>query len=117
MEESLEELAGGRRVLGGGGAANPGLVSDFACLTPIQWLVCGVAALGFAFDLYETLVTALIARPALATLGNFKLGSPGLQPLGGTDVLSAIGFGWLLWTSGRLPDRRFRPSAWPGVEP
>jgi MFS family permease len=61
----------------GGGAANPGLIPAFACLTPIQWLVCGVAALGFAFDLYETLVTALIARPALATLGNFKLGSPG----------------------------------------
>jgi MFS family permease len=76
MEESLEELAGSRRVLGGG-APNPGLISACACLTPIQWLVCGVAALGFAFDLYETLVTALIARPALATLGNFKLGSPG----------------------------------------
>jgi MFS family permease len=76
VEESLEEPAGSRRVIGGG-AANPGLISAFACLTPIQWLVCGVAALGFAFDLYETLVTALIARPALATLGSFKLGSPG----------------------------------------
>src|SRR6202162_2239121 len=76
MEESLEELAGGRRVLGGGGAANPGLVSDFACLTPIQWLPCVVAALGFAFDLYETLVLPLIVRPALAALGNFNPGSP-----------------------------------------
>jgi MFS family permease len=76
MEEFLEELAGRRRVLGGG-VANPGPISSFACLTPIQWLVCGVAALGFAFDLYETLVLALIVRPALAALGNFKLGSPG----------------------------------------
>jgi MFS family permease len=45
-------------------------------LTPTQWLICGVAALGFAFDLYETLVLPLIARPALAALGNFKPGSP-----------------------------------------
>ena len=72
----MAELAGNRRVLGGG-AANPELISVFAGLTPIQWLVCGVAALGFAFDLYETLVMALIARPPLAALGNFKLGSPG----------------------------------------
>jgi MFS family permease len=51
--------------------------SAFARLTPRQWVVCGVAALGFAFDLYETLVLPLIARPALAALGNFKPGSPG----------------------------------------
>ena len=53
------------------------LGSAFARLTPSQWLICGVAALGFAFDLYETLVLPLIARPALAALGNFKPGSPG----------------------------------------
>ena len=52
------------------------LGSAFARLTPRQWVICGVAALGFAFDLYETLVLPLIARPALAALGNFKLGSP-----------------------------------------
>jgi MFS family permease len=50
--------------------------SPFTRLTPVQWLVCGIAALGFAFDLYETLVLALIVRPALGTLGNFKVGSP-----------------------------------------
>ena len=72
----MEELAGSRRVLGGG-AANPGLIPAFACLTPNQWLVCGVAALGFAFDLYETLVLPLIVRPALAALGNLRLVSPG----------------------------------------
>ena len=53
------------------------LGSAFARLTPRQWVICGVAALGFAFDLYETLVLPLIARPALAALGNFKPGSPG----------------------------------------
>jgi MFS family permease len=37
-------------------------------LTPLQWLICGVAALGFAFDSYELLMLPLIARPALAEL-------------------------------------------------
>jgi MFS family permease len=49
----------------------------FARLTPVQWLICGVAALGFAFDLYEALVMPLIVRPAFAALGSFKPGSPG----------------------------------------
>jgi MFS family permease len=53
------------------------LGSAFARLTLRQWVICGVAALGFAFDLYETLVLPLIIRPALAALGNFKPGSPG----------------------------------------
>jgi MFS family permease len=60
-------------------AGIPGLPPPIARLTPVQWLVCGVAALGFAFDLYETLVMPLIARPALTALGNFKPGSPGFN--------------------------------------
>jgi len=54
----------------------PGLPPPISRLTPVQWLVCGVAALGFAFDLYETLAMPLIARPALTALGNFRPGSP-----------------------------------------
>src|SRR5215469_11457450 len=45
-------------------------------LTPLQWLICGVAALGFAFDLYEILILPLVVRPALVALGNLKPGSP-----------------------------------------
>jgi len=37
-------------------------------LTPLQWTICGVAALGFAFDTYELLMLPLIVRPALAEL-------------------------------------------------
>ena len=37
-------------------------------LTPIQWLICIVAAMGFAFDSYELLMLPLIVRPALADL-------------------------------------------------
>jgi len=37
-------------------------------LTALQWLICAVAALGFAFDSYELLMLPLIVRPALADL-------------------------------------------------
>src|ERR671925_737809 len=37
-------------------------------LTPLQWLICIIAALGFAFDSYELLMLPLIVRPALADL-------------------------------------------------
>ena len=37
-------------------------------LTPIQWVICAVAALGFAFDSYELLMLPIIVRPALANL-------------------------------------------------
>jgi nitrate/nitrite transporter NarK len=37
-------------------------------MTPLQWLICAIAALGFAFDTYELLMLPLIARPALAEL-------------------------------------------------
>jgi MFS family permease len=39
-----------------------------ASLTWLQWLICGIAALGFAFDSYELLMLPLIVRPALAEL-------------------------------------------------
>jgi MFS family permease len=45
-------------------------------LTPVQWLICAIASLGFAFDIYELLMLPLIVRPALATLVNAAPGSP-----------------------------------------
>jgi MFS family permease len=47
-----------------------------AQLTPVQWLVCAVACLGFAFDLYETLMLPLIVRPALTDLSHLRPGTP-----------------------------------------
>jgi MFS family permease len=37
-------------------------------MTPLQWLICTVAAIGFAFDTYELLVLTLIVRPALSEM-------------------------------------------------
>ena len=48
-------------------------------LTPIQWLICAIAAIGFAFDIYEILMLPLIVRPALLELTGAAPGSP--QPL------------------------------------
>jgi MFS family permease len=45
-------------------------------LTPIQWLICVIAAIGFAFDTYELLMFPLINRPALTQLGGLVFGSP-----------------------------------------
>jgi MFS family permease len=71
----LEELTPKQWVIGGS-AEILQFAFPIARLTTAQWLICGVAALGFAFDLYETLVMPLIVRPALTALGNFNPGSP-----------------------------------------
>ncbi len=51
-------------------------VSVSTGLTPQQWLICGIAAIGFAFDTYELLMAPLIIRPALEQLGGLTFGSP-----------------------------------------
>jgi hypothetical protein len=45
-------------------------------LTSLQWLICVIAAIGFAFDSYELLMLPLIVRPALIEL----LGVPPTSP-------------------------------------
>ena len=37
-------------------------------MTPLQWMICAIAAIGFAFDTYELLMLPLIVRPALLDL-------------------------------------------------
>src|SRR5438046_10252489 len=45
-------------------------------LTPAQWLICVIAVIGFAFDIYELLMLPLIVRPALLELGGVQPGTP-----------------------------------------
>jgi nitrate/nitrite transporter NarK len=45
-------------------------------LTRVQWLICIIAVIGFAFDTYELLMLPLILRPALEQLGGLAFGSP-----------------------------------------
>jgi len=46
-------------------------------LTGVQWLICVIAAIGFAFDIYELLMAQFIVRPALMELGGLAPGTPG----------------------------------------
>jgi MFS family permease len=47
-----------------------------ARLTSVQWLIIAVACVGFAFDLYETLMMALLVRPAIGELSGLRPGTP-----------------------------------------
>src|SRR5438132_12057111 len=47
-----------------------------APLTPLQWLICVIAAIGFAFDSYVLLMIPLVIPPALVEL----LGVPPTNP-------------------------------------
>jgi len=47
-----------------------------ARLTSVEWLIIAVACVGFAFDLYETLMMALLVRPAITELGGLRPGTP-----------------------------------------
>jgi MFS family permease len=54
-------------------------VSGAGKLTPLQWVICGIAAIGFLFDIYEILMLPLIVRPALLELTGATPGSPEFQ--------------------------------------
>src|SRR5262245_1719741 len=44
-------------------------------LTTVQWLICVIAVIGFAFDTYELLMLPLIIREAISKLGGYAFGS------------------------------------------
>jgi MFS family permease len=46
-------------------------------LTPTQWLICAMAAIGFAFDIFAILVMPLILEDAVTHLTSHKFGTPG----------------------------------------
>jgi len=81
-------------------------------LTAVQWLICFIAALGFAFDIYELLMLPLVVKPALAALGGvgpdgiplLVPGSPGYV-MGANVVFHSCNCRWNFWSSWRLPDR------------
>lgn len=54
-------------------------MSSIPKLTTTQWLICFIAALGFAFDIYELLMLPLIVRPALMELVGAAPGTPEFQ--------------------------------------
>ena len=80
-------------------------------LTRTQWLICFVAALGFAFDIYELLMLPLIVRPALLELADARPGSPEFnQWVGMLFYLPAVFGGIFGLLGGWLTDRLGRRS-------
>src|SRR4026208_281020 len=80
-------------------------------LTPVQWLICAIAAIGFAFDIYALLMLPLIVRPALLELTGVAPGSPEFQmwvgrlfyiPAVAGGVFGLLG-GYVTARSGRRP--------------
>src|SRR2546422_3998134 len=55
---------------------NPGVQQLAPRLTALQYLICAIAGLGFAFDIYELLMAPLVVGPALGRLANLKPGTP-----------------------------------------
>ena len=75
-------------------------------LTPIQWLICAIAAIGFAFDIYEILMLPLIVRPALLELTGAAPGSPEFQMwVGRLFYIPAVAGGVFGLIGGYLTDR------------
>ena len=78
-------------------------------LTPMQWLICGLAAIGFCFDIYVILVMPPILRDVVTELTGHKPGSSGFElwknlllflPLVLGGLFGLIG-GWLTDVIGR----------------
>ena len=75
-------------------------------LTPVQWLICAIASIGFAFDIYEILMLPLIVRPALLELTGAAPGSPEFQMwVGRLFYIPAFAGGIFGLIGGYLTDR------------
>ena len=72
----------------------------------MKWLVCGIAAVGFAFDTYELLMLPLIVRPALLELTTAVPGSAEFNTwVGVMFYVPAIAGGIFGLLGGYLTDR------------
>ena len=75
-------------------------------LTRVQWLICTIAAIGFAFDIYELLMLPLIVRPALLELTGAAPGSAEFQMwVGRLFYIPAFAGGVFGLLGGYLTDR------------
>jgi MFS family permease len=71
-----------------------------------QWLICVIAAIGFAFDTYELLMLPLIVGPALGELVHVAAGTPAYNDWVGTLFFLPAVFGGIFGLlGGYLTDR------------
>ena len=71
-----------------------------------RWLIVGTAGFGFAFDLYEMVVQAIVLRPMLMELGPFQPGTPQFNHWAGICLFVPVVIGGLSsLAGGYLTDR------------
>jgi MFS family permease len=77
-----------------------------APLTPTQWLICVIASIGFAFDIYELLMGQFVFPPAIAELTGARPGTPEFQGwVGRLFYIPAVAGGLFGLLGGWLTDR------------
>ena len=75
-------------------------------LTPVQWLICFIASIGFAFDIYELLMGQFVFPPAISELTGAQRGTPEFgQWVGRLFYWPAIAGGIFGLLGGYLTDR------------
>src|SRR3954468_4662264 len=75
-------------------------------LTATEWLICVIAAIGFAFDTYELLMLPLIVGPALGELVHVKPGTAAFADWVGVLFFVPAVFGGIFGLlGGSLTDR------------
>jgi MFS family permease len=71
-----------------------------------QWLILITAGIGFAFDMYEMVIQAIVLRPVLMELGGYRPGSPEFNQWAGiTLFLPPVMGGLAALVGGYLADR------------
>jgi MFS family permease len=73
---------------------------SFLKLTSTQWLICVIASIGFAFDIYELLMLPLIIKPAIAALSApevQKLIASGMSPAEAGQSWAPGGVNYVAW--------------------
>lgn len=75
-------------------------------LTTTQWLICTIAVIGFAFDIYELLMLPLVIRPALMEMAGVAPGTPEFSMwVGRIFFIPAIAAGIFGMLGGWLTDK------------
>ena len=106
FQDSGKTFSVGRAILGNMEAT---LNARMQPLTGTQWLIIATACIGFAFDIYEVVVQALVLRPMLMDLGRLESGSAAFNHWAGVILfvpvvvggLASLGGGWLTDRFGR----------------
>ncbi len=75
-------------------------------LTLVEWLICSIAAIGFAFDIYELLMAPLVFPDALRDLAGYVPGTPKFTRwVGALFIVPALLGGIFGLLGGYLTDR------------